>query len=73
MRTTARCEFDCSRSCAPTLTNSIHSVIAVSTTDKSMRIDFLSGTPPAQISSRLSSVINSEIETVTNNICGCRR
>jgi hypothetical protein len=46
VRTTARCEFDCSRSCAPTLMNSIHSVIAVSTTDKSMRIDFLSGTPP---------------------------
>ena len=46
MRMTAWCEFDCSRSCAPTLMNSIHSVIAVSTTDKSMRIDFLSGNPP---------------------------
>ena len=55
MRTTARCEFDCSRSCAPTLMNSIHSVIAVSTTDKSMRIDFLSGTPPLRKSVRGSA------------------
>ena len=73
VRTTAGCVFGCLRSCTPTWLNSIHSVPAVSTTDKSRGSNSCRAPPPAHSGLRLSSVINSEIETLTNNICGCRR